>query len=205
MDNQIFINKASDFQKTYKESKPIFKIILIIFAAVLVVEILIGLKTLLTPIKVVKPTEPVLLSEASINLSTAKSSYKVGEGVPLLIKVSTGNRLSAGADLVLKYDPKILEVSTQSFVKGTAYDDYPAIDVDLNKGIIRVSGVVSASKQGFNGSGDFGEINFTAKASGETNISLEYLPNTTSDSNIMEAITNKDILEKGGSVKINIQ
>lgn len=204
MDNQIFTNKVSDFQKTYKEGKPIFKIILIIFAVVLAVEILVGLKTLLTPIKVVKKTESVL-TKASINLSTAKSVYKVGEAVSLLIKVSTGNRLSAGADLVLKYDPNFLEVSTPSFVKGSTYDDYPAIDVDLTKGIIRASGLVSSSKQGFNGSGDFGELNFTAKALGETNITLEFSPGNTADSNIMEAITNKDILEKGGSVKINIQ
>lgn len=205
MDNQIFTNKAPNFQKTFKEGKPILKIIFIIFALVIAFEILIGLKTILTPIKVVKKIATIPITEASIKLSTKESLFKVGDTIPVLVKVSTGNHLTAGVDLVIKYDPTLLEASSSSLIKGNTYDDYPAVDIDSKKGFLRASGVVSPSKQGFNGSGDLGTINFIAKTQGETTISLEFLPNLTEDSNMIESITNKDILEKVESVKINIQ
>lgn len=207
MDNQVFINQNQDFQKPPKAGLPIIKIIFIVFVAVIAFELLMGAKTLLRPIKVVQktPSPPVVLSEGIINLSTPKSSYNVSEIVPVFVKVSTGNHLTSGVDLVLNYDPSILEASSSSLTKGSTFDDYPEINIDSKKGILRASGVISPVKVGFNGNGDFGVIKFSAKAPGVTTISLEFSPNATNDSNMIEPATNQDILGKVTSVKINIQ
>lgn len=206
MDNQIFMNKQGDFlkpKKTLNLLKPIF----IVFGVVIVLEILLGIKDLLTPVKVVpKKMETSALSAGSITLSTSKDSYKTGEVVPVLIKLSTGKHLTAGADLVLKYDPAKLEASASSFIKGkTTYDEFPAININPVLGQVRVSGVAAIERAGFNGSGDFGILQFRAKQAGPTEISLDFEPNLTNDSNMVEVGTNKDILEMVNSVKINIQ
>lgn len=208
MDNQFnYQNQNQDFQNPPKKGLP--KLIFIILGAVIIVELLIGAKTLLTPvapIPVVKQTvSQVVLSEGVINLSSPKSLYGVAEIIPLSIKVSTGNHLTSGVDLVLKYDPSMLEASGSSLVKGSAFDDYPQINIDSKNGILRASGVISPTKLGFNGSGDFGVINFTAKSKGITTISLEFSPEVTGDSNMVELETNKDILGKVTEVKLNIQ
>ena len=119
MDNQIFNYQNSDFQKPPKAGLPILRIIFFIFAAVIAFELLMGAKTLLTPIKVIQKTpSTVVLSEGVINLSTLQSSYGVSETVPVAVKVSTGNHLTSGVDLVLKYDPVILEASSAALIKG---------------------------------------------------------------------------------------
>ncbi len=207
MDNQIFNYQNSDFQKPPKAGLPILRIIFFIFAAVIAFELLMGAKTLLTPIKVIQKTpSTVVLSEGVINLSTLQSSYGVSETVPVAVKVSTGNHLTSGVDLVLKYDPVILEASSAALIKGSAFDEYPDVNIDSKNGILRASGVVSPAKLGFNGNnGDFGVINFTAISKGMTTISLEFSPNATDDSNMVELETNKDVLGKVSSVKINIQ
>ncbi len=211
MDNQIFTYKSEKSENSQKPPKiglPILKIIFIVFAAVIAFELLMGAKTLFTPIKVVKKTPVavvVSVSEGSIDLTAEKSAYKIGEIVPVLIKVSTGNHLISGVDLVLKYDPSMLEASGSSLMKGSVFDEYPQINIDSKNGILRSSGLISPAKSGFRGSGDFGKINFSAKAPGVAIISLEFTPNATNESNMVELETIKNILGKVGNVKINIQ
>lgn len=72
-------------------------------------------------------------------------------------------------------------------------------------GFLRISGVVSTNKPGFNGEGVFGKINFKAKGAGVAEISLDFVQSQTNDSNMVEVGTNKDVLGKITSVKINIQ
>lgn len=200
------MNKQVDFLKPKKVSS-VLKPILIVFGVVIVMEVLFGLKSLLTPVKIApKKTEVSVLSGGSINLTLAKANYRVGEVVPVAITLSTGNHLTAGTDLVLKYDPLKLEASPSSFTAGkTTYDEFPPINVNPLVGQVRVSGVAAVGKVGFNGRGDFGILEFKAKQSGSTEISLDFKPNLTNDSNMVEVGTDKDILETINSVKVNIQ
>lgn len=206
MDNQIFTNQPQNFPKTPQKSFPILKIIFMVLALAILVEVAVGLKTLLTPIKVVtKPQVTNTLSDGSITLGTINSSVNKGDLVPVTLSVSTGGHLVAGVDLVVRYDPNILEASSSAaFVKGDIFGDYPPVNNET-KGILRISGLVSADKLGFNGNGVFGTINFIAKSAGSTNISLDFTPNLTSDSNMVEVGTNKDVLQKVSNVTLNIQ
>ncbi len=181
----------------------LLKIVILIFAGIIAFEILMGLKTLLTPIPASLP-KTAAITAGTITLS-APQTIKTGNSVPVNIKISTGNHLTTGVDLVLKYDAQKLEASPGSFIKGNAYDDYPPLNIDSANGIIRISGVVSVNKEGFKGSGDFGTLQFLAKSSGSTSVSLDFKPGQTSDSNMLEVGTNNDVLGQVESATIKIE
>ena len=122
-------------------------------------------------------------------LSSEKESFHPGEIVSVKAKVSTGGHLTAGVDLVVKYDSSRLEATPGAFIKGEIFDDYPPINIDPVNGIIRVSGIASDKKIGFNGSREFGTFKFRAKGAGEAEVSLGFSPNSTSDSNIFDSVT----------------
>lgn len=205
----VFINKFESSASTPKPTRkgpPLVRIIFIIFALIITFELVMGLKTLLTPVKLIAKPQVVtkVISDGSIIVTSSKPIYKVGEVVPVTIKISTGGHLTAGVDLVLKYDPAKLEASSASFIKGDLYDDYPPVNLD-STGLLRISGVVSTEKKGFNGEGVFGTINFTAREIGVSDISLDFVQSQTNDSNILEVGTNNDVLGNVESVSITIE
>mgnify|MGYP003395392594 CR=1 FL=1 len=73
------------------------------------------------------------------------------------------------------------------------------------QGLLRISGLVSTLKAGFNGTGEFRTINFVAKAAGIVDLSLDFFKDKTSDTNILEISTNKDILGSVENIKVVIQ
>ena len=90
MDNQIFTNQVQNFQSQVKKGSPFMKIIIIIFLAVIALEIALSLKSFLTPVSTspVK-TNSLQLKSGSIILSTEKSNYKVGEKVSVYFTSTT--------------------------------------------------------------------------------------------------------------------
>lgn len=179
--------------------------IFFLLIAIVAVEVILGFKTLLTPITGGKIIKPNPLSPGQAILLTKESKYSLGEKVPVTVKVSTGGHTTSGTDLVLRYNPKFLEATPGSFLKGRIYADYPTVTVDSAHGIMRISGVTSPNKPGFNGSGDFGIVNFTAKAKGVVEVVVDYQKDSTSDSNMLQSGTSKDILGKVTNVKITVR
>lgn len=190
------------------KQKPWFrswKIIYPLFGIVLIVEIIFGLKTLLAPIPKSLNQQLQPLTGASISLFSDKTSYQVGENIFVKIKVWTGGHSTSGTDLVLNYNPRVLEASSSSFERGKIYSDYPLINVDTKKGVIRISGVASSPKQTFSGIGELGVLNFKARSKGTTNLTIDYKKGQTNDSNVMGVSVNEDYLEKVKDLKLTIQ
>lgn len=206
MDNNptVYTTGGAQF-KPDKKWYQTWRIIFPILVVVLVLELLYGLKTLLAPLP--KSTKQSLqpISGAKISLISPKSSYKVGENVPISIRVFTSGHSTSGTDLVLKFNPKTLDATLADFTKGKIYDDYPQVTIDSQNGIIRASGVSSANKTGFNGIGEFGVVNFKAKSVGESALTIDFQPNLTSESNVVDSETIKDVLEKVYNLKVAIQ
>lgn len=171
--------------------------IFIILGVVIVLEIIFSIRMLTSPISTKKVAKIAPISGGQIILTTAQRNYALGETVPVTIRVSTGGHITDGTDVVLKYDPKILEAPKDNFfTKGTIYGDYPPINIDRAKGIVRLSGITILSKSGFNGVGVLGILNFKASAPGKVNLSLESKKGSTTDSNIIEGKTAQDILSQ---------
>lgn len=142
-----------------------------------------------------------------VTLETPKQAVKVGEKFTVSIRISS-DKLTDGTDLIITYDPKLLSVETVGADKtpvilGTLYSDYPLNKLDLSLGKITVSGVTT-QKGGVKADGLFGSIVFTATAAGVTQVSLDFSPGKTADSNVTETGTGKDVLEKVENLEVNI-
>ncbi|MBI4036314.1 hypothetical protein HY386_00350 [Candidatus Daviesbacteria bacterium] len=183
------------------------KTIFIILGVVIFGELIWGIRIFLSPVP--KTSKQVLqpLSAAKIVLIADKQNIKVGDIVSVRVRVITGGRPTTGTDLVLRYDPKILEAASDgSIVKGTIYDEYPLINVDNEAGVIRISGVESATgTDSFNGVADFATINFRAQTIGKSELVVDMIPGLTNESNVVESGSNADILQSVTNTTINVQ
>lgn len=148
----------------------------------------------------------VPISDGQIVLSSSVSKFQVGQIVPVKVKIQTGGHTVVGVDISLKFDPKYLSISSgsASFKKGTAFLEYPVTNIDSNEGVVRISGIASLAQIGFNGAGEFGVLNFIAKARGHTKISLNFVKDTTTDSNMLEFGSGDDILNFVNELSLNI-
>lgn len=164
---------------------------------VILVELIFGARVLMRQtVQKINPTAKIYpLGEGKIVLVTPKSEYKIGEVVPLSIKIVTGGRSTDSTDLVLKYDSRALEASKSAFIRlGRIYKDYPVADFDPAQGIVKISGTTPPKETGFTGIGNLATVFFVAKTAGKTNVSVDFAANSTADSNIVLAGSTKDIL-----------
>lgn len=171
------------------------KLLFLIIALVIVFEIYLGVKSLNAP----KPKRVAIqpMTDGKITLTTPKSEYRVGERIPLSIRVFTGGNYVSGVDLVLKYDNKLIQASGSGIVASTGmFDEYPLKQVDDKLGSIQLSGIVNSKSKGFNGGGVFANINLVARSKGSAKFTVDFKPGLTNESNIVDSRTGQDILSK---------
>lgn len=184
------------------------KNILLIFAIVIIVEIAWAYKSLVlnAPAEDARRAVAVKPSPTTVTLTASASTVKVGQKVTVSINISSQRKV-AGADLIMTYDPKFLSVEPDPkgspVTAGTIFTDYPQNILNNAAGRITVSAITS-SQSGVLGSGNFGSIVFTAKSVGQTKIAVDFTPGSTTDSNVIETKTGKDVLEKVDNVDLNI-
>lgn len=147
----------------------------------------------------------VPLSLGRIALSSPSQKYQLGQTIPVKVKIFTGGRTIQGVDLNLSYDPNLLELTGPAyFQKGQIFSEYPITSIDKAKGVVRISGIASIAQIGYNGVGYFGTLNFTAKNRGTPKVVLEFKPNTTTDTNMIEYGSGQDILDSVNELLLNI-
>lgn len=179
------------------------KIIFALLGIILVIELYFAFKTFSSPITLLRKVAPI--TSGKISLIAKQNTFKVGDIVPVLVRISTGGHSTIGTDISVKFDPNFLEASgSANFKRGSTYRDYLNIKIDGTAGTIKVSGISSAKSTGFNGIGEFGGITFRALRSGKTTVALEYQPNQTILSNITEAGTSKNVLGEVYNLNLNI-
>lgn len=142
---------------------------------------------------------------ATISLIAAKTTFKVGEIIPVTIKLYS-EKLTDGADVIIIYNPELLAVQKNPqglpVSPGILFNQYPANLLDEKNGRIIVSGVSSAG--GVLPQGVFGALNLKAQKSGKTQLIIEFTPGSTIDSNLSEAKTGNDLLEKVENLNLEI-
>ena len=189
-----------------------YKKVLIIVAIVLIVaEVAWAVYTLTRPVTKEPATQPVSSlqvqpvasgSVASIILQ-GPTQAKIGDIFQVNIQLKA-NSLTDGTDLIIKFDPSILEVvqtNKKAITVGKIYQDYPVNVVD-DKGLIVVSGVTL--NKGLIDQGLFGTISFKAKGAGMAKISVDYTEKATTDSNVTESSTGTDILKSVINLELKI-
>lgn len=183
------------------------KTIFLSLGVILLIEVIFAVKTLTAP---TSPRPPLAQPESqpgkvNLSLEAVGRDFKVGEIVTVNVRVNTGGHRTDGVDLVLKFDPKILEASTASLIKTTIYPDYPQMKVDAKAGLVQISGISGLDGKTFKGAGVFATINFKARAAGETTLTVNFTPGKTDDSNIVESLSGNDILESVSNLNLSVQ
>lgn len=188
------------------------KIFLVLFVAVIGYELFIAAKTFTTPPPT--PAKVLPLSNAKISLLAEKKDptgrylqstiYRSGDGILVNIRLDTGGHTVDAVDSVVHFDATLLEATGSGIIKGTIFDQYPLTRVDNTKGEVRVSGISSEDKGGFNGAGIFATLLFRAKGTGEAVLTSDFRKGATDDSNVMEFKTTNDILEGVNDLSLTI-
>lgn len=183
------------------------KIIFIILGIVILTEVAYAVKVLTSSV----PTAPLLPAKTTIqktagtiSLTVSKTTFSLKEMVPVSIMVDTAGKAVEGVDLIVNFDPNILEATPAGLIKGKIFDEYPLMSVDSKKGLISISGI-SDLKNGFTGKGQFATLNLKAKVVGKTSLTIDFKKNSTTDSNMVEDNTSQDILENVDNIIITIQ
>ncbi len=184
------------------------KIIFIVLAVVLVVEVIFGLRSLISPMSPSSSptTDSQTVTDGKVSLSSVSNTYKVGDTVSLSINLDTGGHKTAGSDVILHFDSKILDATdSSSITKGSIYSDYSKLEVDPKLGLVTISGVSGLNQSNFQGVGVLATLNFKSKAAGQTTITLDFKPGSTTDTNLTDATSGKDILGSVANLTLTIK
>lgn len=182
------------------------KIVFAILGVVLLAEVIYAAKILIFSTPPPPPARKTGIQQTAgkISLTTPKTNYKVNEIVPVSVIIDTGGRTVDGVDLVVRFDPKVLEATPGGLVKSGIFDEYPLVALDKKTGLISISGVSSLSK-GYTGIGQFATLNLRAKFSGKTALTIDFNKGSTTDSNLTEVGTSRDLLEVVGNLELIVQ
>lgn len=191
----IYISKDEGLKV---ESKSFFrgnfpKLLFLILGAVILAEVVWGVRSILSS-NVSKAPTVANLAEGKIILDAPKTNYQVGESIPITVRIVTGGKSTDATDLVLKYDPQFLDAASQNIKLGGIYEEYAVAEVDQSLGEVKISGITPPKGKGFSGIGELAIVDFKAKKSGKSVISVDFQKDVTFDSNIVESGTVKDIL-----------
>lgn len=166
---------------------------------------------------------PVVLS-----LQTEKSEYNLNDLIEVNILIDSGKRKTAGVDIVLTYNPQILELQSKNPIVNkqaikektsikkqptqnphdfintelSSFDIFPYIKTDAVNGKVYLSALVKPLKD-VSGKGIIGSLTFKTITNGNTQINFEFQKGSTNDSNV--AFLGKDILDKIYGVDITIK
>ena len=212
----IFINPEAGITTGTKRSFNL-KYLFILLGVVVIVEIVIGARTLLqrssntaVPVNQTSSVNQTATLDSSsvinamLTLETTKTEFKVGEEVPVSIKIDTGGQVADGVDLVLKYDPKLLQADNSSIVKGTLFPDYPVTKIEP-EGTVQITAITSLVGKGYSGIGNFATINFKALSKGKAQVKVEFTKGATTDSNIVGAEVPDDMLSEVKDLEVIIR
>lgn len=191
-------NSGNKIQQAFKKRIGFF--IFGILILIIVVELALGVRAVMrgnSQNSVIASSNILPLSDGKILLLPSKKEFRVGEIVPISVKVVTGGQNTDSTDLVLKYDPQVLEASGSSFIRlGKIYKDYPVADYDRTQGLVKISGTTPPDGSGFSGIGNLATLYFTARKAGPATVTIDYENGSTADSNIVLASSTHDILSE---------
>lgn len=137
---------------------------------------------------------------ASLSLSPASGDYlfSSGQSYPVGIVVDSGGKSIDGVDVIINFDPKKIQIASASLVATSLFERFPVNSVDNSRGQVRLSALTFNPKPV---TGIVGTFSFRPRAKGEADFSFEFSPGATTDSNIAEHGTARDVLRKVENAK----
>jgi len=139
------------------------------------------------------PKTPEAKKEVVLKLEPAKGTYPVGDIFSIDILLDIKNKKTAGTDIILKYNPTILEAI--EIKKDSVFENWVLTAIEKEKGEIRISALAAPTK-GFIGKGKIGTIDFKGLQKGETDVVFDFQKGSTTATNLAELGTGQNLLEK---------
>lgn len=138
-----------------------------------------------------------------LNLESNTTTYKVGEGIDLTITFQAPGKKLDGADIVLLFDPKV--VNALGFSEGTYFKLVPRKDIDNTVGKVVITALDAVSAEPVSGKKTLGTIHFQAQKAGTSEIRFDFVKGSTTTSSLVESGTSANILGTAEGVTIRVE
>lgn len=135
---------------------------------------------------------------ASLSLVPAGGDYTFSPTItiPVGIVLDSAGKSVDGVDVIIGFDPAKVQITGNKITPGTLFEEAPQNTVDNKLGQIRFSALTFKPKPV---SGIVGTFSVKPLIKGEIDLTFQFLPGATTDSNIAEHGTAKDVLGRVGN------
>lgn len=138
-----------------------------------------------------------------LRLVPARYQAKVGDAFTLSVELDAIGKQLDGADAILRFDPTVLEVVDIN--PGTYFSTYPRKTIDNVNGSVKVTGFTSSVLPPLESPQQLFTLNMQAKKAGSYKVTIEFIKDETTLSNLVEHITSKNILGEVENAQVVIQ
>lgn len=139
---------------------------------------------------------------AIMYLDPSAVSAKVGEEFTVGVYLNTGGQEVEAADVVIKYNPEVLELVNNTLKPGLVLENYSGLMIDARKGFA----TIRAGSGNYKGvRGKLAEATFSPKTTGSTNVELYFQTGGANECAVWSKSTKADILKATNPSKISIQ
>ena len=147
------------------------------------------------------PTMVVTKYKGFLELTPAKTDYKIGEMITVKVLASSDSQSISGFDLVVNYDPTKIKYMSNSLLD----KDFQAIVKD-KKGVLKITAykINDNAKNKVFDKTDLVDLNFAAIKASTANLSLMFAKNQTNDTNLLND-QNEDVLTRVTSTAVSIK
>ena len=131
----------------------------------------------------------------SMTLSPDESTftYIPGQSYPIGILIDSMGKSVDGVDVIILFEPSRVTVVGDRVTAGSVFTDVPLNKVDNTVGKVRFSALTFDAKPV---NGILGTFRIMPKSAGEVNLTFDFTPGATTDSNMAEHGTADDVLGK---------
>ncbi|MBT5016553.1 hypothetical protein HOM98_03630, partial [Candidatus Peregrinibacteria bacterium] len=169
------------------------------------------LTTLLPPLSI--PVAKAAVTPPAFSLyPTSGDYYEACETIDVDILIHTNNTNTDSANIIIGYDDTKVEVQDDDggvggiqITTGSSYDNHASYTVDEDDDEILLTGYNTVSP--FNSGASyttFGSFTLNPQSTGTANLTIDFTPGETVDSNIAEAVTSDDILNAVENASYNL-
>lgn len=144
------------------------------------------------------------VSGATLALSPATGDYTFSPNTtyPLGIVLDSADKNVDGVDVVINFDPNKVRIVTTAVTTTTLFEEFPQNKVDNLRGQIKFSALTFTPKPT---TGIVGTFSLKPLVKGEINLTFAFTPGATTDSNVAEHATAKDVLVKVANARYNFR
>lgn len=144
-------------------------------------------------------SKPGLSYAATFSLTPSNQSATLNTAFTVNITIDTKSVQTTAVDVLLTFNPSILEISNVQFGNPPLYPVNVKV-LDNTNGQIRITSTQENAVNSFTGTGTLATLTITGKSIGTGNVTFTCTAGQTNETNIFQTGTNQDIVECGNLV-----